>query len=94
VVIGIGKITFTGSYKVINIICISKIHFIILGKIKAIYRVDRIDYTEYTNPEEAVILYENFYTVKRLFGIPIYKKRVRNNTNFSKKRNLTKTGFK
>jgi hypothetical protein len=39
------------------------------------------NYVEYDTADNANILHENFYLVKKLFGIVIYRKRFRQNSN-------------
>jgi len=60
---------------------------------KAIYRIDRVDYVVYNNPNDAVVIYEKFYMKKYLFGIPIYLKKFRQDTKLQKDKSITKTGF-
>ena len=61
---------------------------------KAIFETWDADYVEYNNPDDAQITYESFIRIKRLFGIPIYKKRFRKDCNITQKRALKRTGFK
>lgn len=42
---------------------------------KAIFERDGTNLVVYDNPDDANILYENFWLVKRLFGITIFRKR-------------------
>ena len=48
---------------------------------KAIFERDACNYVEYDNEEDAHILHENFYLRKKLFGITIFRKRFRQDSN-------------
>ena len=54
---------------------------------KAIWQRDAVNYVEYNNEDDAQILHENFYLTKKLFGITVYRKRFRQDSNlWDKKR--------
>ena len=61
---------------------------------KAIFERDGVNWVQYDNPNDANILYENFYLTKKLFGITIFRKRWRQSSNIFEQRSLRKTGFK
>ena len=63
-------------------------------KFKAIYERDGTNFVQYDNPDQANVIYENFYLVKKLFGVPIYRKRWRQTSNIWEKRAARMTGFK
>jgi hypothetical protein len=61
---------------------------------KAAFERDGVSYVTYDNTEDANILHENFYLVKRLFGIPVYRKRFRQSSNlWDKKKKRKGVGF-
>jgi len=57
---------------------------------KAIWQRDAVNYVEYDTADTANILHENFYLTKKLFGITIFRKRFRQDSNIwnSKKSKL------
>lgn len=61
---------------------------------KPIYQRDGINYVQYDNPDDANIVYENFYLTKKLFGITFYRKRWRQNSNIWEDRAFKEVGFK
>ena len=65
-----------------------------MGKIKAIFERRGVNYVTYDNPDNANIVHENFYMEKRLFGVRIYRKVWRQDSNIMSKRAIKKTGFK
>lgn len=61
---------------------------------KAIFERDGTNLVVYDNPDDANILYENFWLVKRLFGIAIFRKRWRQTSNTWERKSVKTTGFK
>jgi hypothetical protein len=61
---------------------------------KAIYERKGVNYVTYDNPDTANIVHENFYLEKRLFGIRIFRKVWRQDSNIWEQRHLKTTGFK
>ena len=62
---------------------------------KALFERAGVSYVTYDNPEDANIVYENFYLEKRVLGIRVFLKRYRQSSNtYEKKKELKKTGFR
>ena len=61
---------------------------------RAIYERDGCNYVKYDNAVNANIINENFYLEKRLFGIRIFRKRWRQDSNIRDKNIVKETGFK
>ena len=61
---------------------------------RAIYERDAVNYVEYDCADTANIMSERFHLTKKLFGITIYRKRFRQNSNLWNDRSAKRTGFK
>ena len=61
---------------------------------KAIYERNGVNYVTYDNGVNANVIHENFYLEKRLFGIRIFRKIWRQDSNIWEEKALKKTGFK
>ena len=60
---------------------------------KAIFERKGVNYVTYDNSVTANIVHENFYLEKRLFGIRIYRKVWRQDSNIWDDRATKRTGF-
>jgi len=60
---------------------------------KPIYTRDCVNYVTYDSPETANIINESFWLQKKIFGIPVFRKRFRQDSNIRKNRDAVTVGF-